>query len=149
MNSLFDQKISQEIIQRIENLTFDSPRQWGKMDVTQMLAHCIVSFETAVGDRNPPRTLIAKLIGGFMKGMLTNNKPMPRSSPTNPQYLIIDKRDFENEKSRLIGLIKHFSEGGESKVTKNPHPFFGNTTPIQWSCGSWKHLDHHLRQFGG
>jgi hypothetical protein len=148
MNSLFDSHVSQEIIQRIEKLQVDSPRQWGKMDVAQMLAHCVVSFEVAVGERNPPRTLIAKLIGGFMKGMLTNDKPMPKGSPTNPDYLIVDKRDFENEKNRLIGLIRGFSEGGELKVTKNPHPFFGNITPIQWSCGSWKHLDHHLRQFG-
>ena len=99
MNSLFDPQISQKIIQRIENLQVDSPRQWGKMDVAQMLAHCVVSLEVAVGDKNPPRTFIAKLIGGFMKGMLTNDKPMPKGSPTNPAYLIVDERDFENEKN--------------------------------------------------
>ena len=53
MNSLFDVQTSQEITQRIENLKVDSPRQWGKMDVAQMLAHCAFSMETAIGDKNP------------------------------------------------------------------------------------------------
>ena len=62
MNSLFDSQTCQEIIQRFENLTVDSPRQWGKMDVAQMMAHCAFSMETAIGERNPPRTFLGKLV---------------------------------------------------------------------------------------
>lgn len=148
MNSLFDSQTSQEIIQRINNLTVSSSRQWGKMDVAQMLAHCAFGMETALGDRNPPRTFLGKLVGRLMQGELTNDKLMGKNLPTHPQYIMVDSKDFEREKSRLISTIARFSEGGESKVTQNPHPFFGNITPIQWSSGSWKHLDHHLRQFG-
>jgi len=149
MNSLFDPQTSQEIIQRINNLTVDSPRQWGKMDVAQMLAHCAFSMETAIGEQNPPRTLLGKLVGRLMQGELTNEKLMGKNLPTHSQYVMVDSKDFGREKIRLITFIKRFSENGESKVTKNPHPFFGNITPMQWSSGSWKHLDHHLRQFGG
>jgi len=149
MNSLFDSQTCQEIIQRIENLTVDSPRQWGKMDVAQMMAHCAFSMETAIGERNPPRTFLGKLVGRLMQGELTNDKPMGKNLPTHPQYVMVDSKDFEKEKSRLISCIKRFSENGESKVTKNPHPFFGNITPLQWSSGNYKHLNHHLRQFGG
>lgn len=149
MNSLFDPQTSQEIIQRINNLTVDSPRQWGKMDVAQMLAHCAFSMETAIGKQNPPRTLLGKLVGRLMQGELTNEKLMGKNLPTHSQYVMVDSKDFGREKIRLITSIKRFSENGESKVTKNPHPFFGNITPMQWSSGSWKHLDHHLRQFGG
>ncbi|MBC7407061.1 MAG: DUF1569 domain-containing protein [Arcicella sp.] len=147
MNSLFDVQTSQEITQRIENLKVDSPRQWGKMDVAQMLAHCAFSMETAIGDKNPSRTFLGKLLGRFMQGELTNSKPMGKNLPTHPQYIMVELKDFEREKIRLISSIKRFLEGGESKVTKKPHPFFGDITPVQWSCGSWKHLDHHLRQF--
>ena len=149
MNSLFNPEISQQIIQRIENLRVDSPRQWGKMDAAQMLAHCAFGMETAVGINNPPRTFFGKLLGKLMQGELTNDKPMGKNLPTPPQYIMVESKEFEREKNRLISSIKRFSDGGESKVTKNPHPFFGNITPIQWSTGSWKHLDHHLRQFGG
>lgn len=148
MNSLFDPQTSQEIIQRINNLTVDSPRQWGKMDVAQMLAHCAFSMETAIGKQNPPRTLLGKLLGRLMQGELTNEKLMGKNLPTHSQYVMVDSKDFGREKNRLITSIRLFSENGESKVTENPHPFFGNITPTQWSSGSWKHLDHHLRQFG-
>jgi hypothetical protein len=148
MNSLFDTQTAEEILQRIDNLKVDSPRTWGKMDVAQMMAHCVAGLETAVGDRNPPQSLFGKVVGRFMKGMLTDDKPMSKNLPTSPQFTIVDVRDFEREKSRLITLTKRLSEGGEDGITKNPHPFFGKITPIQWSSGQWKHLDHHLRQFG-
>ncbi|MFD1127776.1 DUF1569 domain-containing protein [Paenibacillus provencensis] len=30
----------------------------------------------------------------------------------------------------------------------NPHPFFGKLTSEEWSIGLYKHLDHHLKEFG-
>ena len=148
MNSLFDPKTAQGILDRIKSLQIDSPRMWGKMDVAQMMAHCNISLEAATGKIHPKRTLIAKLIGGFMKGMLTDEKPMAQNLPTNPTYVMADAKEFTKEKSRLIALLKEFSEGGEAGVTQSPHSFFGKITPTQWSSGTWKHLDHHLRQFG-
>ena len=46
------------------------------------------------------------------------------------------------------GQVRQFSEGGETRCTRHPHPFFGSLTPQAWSRGMYKHLDHHLRQFG-
>ncbi len=148
MNSLFDPATAQEIQKRIASLQINSPRMWGKMDVAQMMAHCNVSLEAATGKIHPKRTLIAKLIGGFMHKMLTDDKPMDKNLPTNPTYVMVDEKEFEKEKSRFIALVKQFSEGGEAGVTQSPHAFFGKITPMQWSSGTWKHLDHHLRQFG-
>jgi Protein of unknown function (DUF1569) len=148
MNSLFDPQTAQTMQQRIENLQMDSPRMWGKMDVAQMMAHCAIGLETATGKIHPKRTFIGKIIGGFMQGMLTDDKPMGKNAPTHPTFVMVDEKDFEKEKTRLLTLLKEFSEGGEAGVTKSPHPFFGKITPQQWSSGVWKHLDHHLRQFG-
>ncbi|MDZ7898673.1 MAG: DUF1569 domain-containing protein [Arcicella sp.] len=148
MNSLFDPKTAQTMLKRIENLPIDAPRMWGKMDVAQMMAHCNVSLETATGKIHPQRTFIGKLIGGFLKGMLTDDKPMTKNAPTHPTFIMVDSKDFTKEKSRFITLLKEFSEDGEAGLTKSPHPFFGKITPQQWSSGVWKHLDHHLRQFG-
>jgi hypothetical protein len=148
MNSLFDPKTAQGILDRIERLQIDSPRVWGKMDVAQMMAHCNISLEAATGKIHPKRTLLAKLIGGFLQGMLTSDKPMGQGAPTHPTYVMADAKDFAREKARFLTLLKEFSEGGEAGVTNSPHPFFGKITPMQWSSGTWKHLDHHLRQFG-
>jgi transposase InsO family protein len=49
---------------------------------------------------------------------------------------------------RLKDCVREFHQGGEAKCTRHPHPFFGNLTPQEWSRGMYKHLDHHLRQFG-
>jgi hypothetical protein len=148
MNSLFDPKTTQEILDRIESLKIESPRMWGKMNVAQMMAHCSIGLEAATGKIHPKRTFLAKLIGGFFHGMLTNTKPMDKNLPTHPTFVMVDSKDFEKEKKRFVALVKEFSEGGETGVTTSPHPFFGKITPLQWSSGQWKHLDHHLRQFG-
>ena len=148
MNSLFDPNTAQEIEQRIKSLRVDSPSMWGKMDVAQMMAHCNVSLEAAMGKIHPKRSLIAKLIGGLLKGQLTNDTLMGKSLPTHPVYIMANAKEFEKEKSRFITLLKEFSEGGVAGVTQSPHAFFGKITPMQWSSGTWKHLDHHLRQFG-
>jgi Protein of unknown function (DUF1569) len=41
-----------------------------------------------------------------------------------------------------------FAKGGAEGCTKHPHNFFGKLTPLEWATGMYKHLDHHLRQFG-
>ena len=56
-----------------------------------------------------------------------------------------DPKDFEKEKQILLEMIMNFKE---ENIVDTPHPFFGKLTKEQWSKGTWKHLDHHLQQFG-
>lgn len=148
MKNLFEQDTTTEVIGRIDNLRPDAQRQWGKMDVAQMLAHCSATLDMASGKINPPRPLIGKLIGPLFKAILTNEKPFSQSTPTDKRLVISDQRDFAREQEQLKGKIQEFHEGGEGKCTRHPHPFFGALTPGEWSRGMYKHLDHHLRQFG-
>lgn len=148
MKNLFQPTVLAEIKERINKLQPTSNRSWGKMEVAQMLAHCSASLEVAVGEKHPPRMLIGRILGPFFKSSLTNEKPFKKGAPTDPSFLIIDQRNFEKEKSRLLELINKFSEGGPEKATTYPHSFFGKLTPTEWSTGMYKHLDHHLRQFG-
>ena len=119
------------------------------MDVSQMVAHCGNALEMAMGIINPPRVLIGRLIGGFFKSQYTNDKPFSPGSPTSDMIRVTDIRDLEQEKERLIKRVREFSKGGAEKCTRHPHPFFGKLTPEEWSRGMYKHMDHHLRQFGG
>jgi len=148
MKNLFQPITVEHIKQRIERLQPTSQRQWGKMNVSQMLAHCSAALEAATGEKNPPQALIGKLIGRFFKSVFTNDKPLKKNTPTDKSFIFPDDRSFDVEKTKLLSLIDKFSTGGEAKVTTHPHSFFGPLTPDEWSSGMYKHLDHHLRQFG-
>jgi Protein of unknown function (DUF1569) len=147
MKDLYQSKYLDEILLRINKLSPDSQRLWGKMNVNQMLTHCTLSMEAAVGDKLYPQLLIGKLIGRFMKYTISNEKSFSKNSPTNPSFVVKDTKEFHKERERLIEIIKRFSTGGEEKCTRNPHSFFGNLTPHEWGILMYKHIDHHLKQF--
>ena len=148
MKSLFNRSASEEMVKRITGLTNGSTRQWGKMSVGQMAAHCAVALEVAVGDKTQKRSLASILFGRIAKKQLFTDKPFKQGLPTDKLFVMHDEKELENEKKRLVSVVNRFSEMSTGGVTKEPHPFFGNLTPDEWGTLMWKHLDHHLRQFG-
>lgn len=148
MKNLFQREAVDEVTSRIDSLQPPTQRQWGKMDVAQMMAHCSRALDMAAGRLILPRMFIGRLIGPFVKPIYTNEKPLSKNSPTDPKLVVSDQRDFRREQEQLKLKIRQFHEGGEAQCTRHPHPFFGALTPQQWSRGMYKHLDHHLRQFG-
>jgi len=148
MKNLFERETVDEVISRIDRLQPTSQRQWGKMDVAQMLAHCSITMDIASGRRNLPRVFIGRLLAPFFKSMYTNDKPFGKNGPTGKELVVADQRDFAPEREQLKVKVRQFYEGGEARCTRHPHPFFGSLTPQAWSRGMYKHLDHHLRQFG-
>ena len=148
MKSLFDKDTYSDIMQRINNLGPQTQRQWGKMDVAQMMAHCKEAFKVPLSDHKYPRIFLGILMGWVMKAKLYNESPWGKNLPTAPTFLIKDQRDFNTEKKELTELITQFNAAGPDKVGNFPHPFFGKLTKEQWGKGMYKHLDHHLQQFG-
>lgn len=148
MKSLYDNSICEELLNRIDKLSPDTKALWGKMNVTQMLAHCAAGMDMASGRLNIDRVLMGKLIGGFLKSLYTNDKPFSKNSPTAKELVKVDACDFEMEKTNFKKLLQAFSEGGKEKCTTYPHPFFGKLKAEDWGIGIYKHTDHHLRQFG-
>lgn len=149
MKNLFDPACVAELMERLERLRPDSPRLWGKMTAPQAMAHCAVAMEWAVGDIRPPRMLIGRLIGGMVKRRGTrDDEPFKRNAPTAPTLVVADERDLPTEQTRLRRLIERFAAAGAEGCTTHPHSFFGPMTPEQWAVLMYKHVDHHLRQFG-
>ena len=148
MKNLFERETVDEVIARVQTLQPTTQRHWGKMDVAQMMAHCAAALDMASGKLKLQRVLIGRLLGPFFKPIYTNEKRFAQNYPTDKKLLIADERDFSREKERLKGCIQAFHDGGEAECTQSPHPFFGNLSPGDWSRGMYKHLDHHLRQFG-
>lgn len=148
MKSIFETGSKNEILQRIENLSPESKRLWGKMDVSQMLAHCANGMGLATGKIKPPRQLIGKIFGWIFKSSYYNERNFPKNIQTIKGGTVIDEKDFTFEKQRLIEAIEEMYIGGEQGCTDHPHPIMGSYTPAEWGKGMYKHLDHHLRQFG-
>ena len=147
MKNLFESARVEEVKERMAQLTPDSERQWGKMNPAQALAHCSAAMEMATGKICPPRMLIGRIIGRMVKPMAFGNE-MRRNSPRVTDLVVRDERDLGTERERLCGLIDRFAAAGPEGCTTHPHPFFGRLTPEEWTTWMYKHLDHHLRQFG-
>src|SRR5262249_44790170 len=147
MKNLFEPGAVEEVMTRIEQLKPSSKRQWGEMDVAQMMAHCSAALEMASGKFAAKRTLLGRIVGPRVRYVLTDDSPFPSNRPTAKE-LKVGACNFMQEHERLKQCVRQFHEGGESQCTRHPHPFFGEITPLEWSTGMFKHLDHHLKQFG-
>lgn len=88
------------------------------------------------------------LFGRIAKKKLVGDKPYARNLPTSPSFVVKDDKNFDDEKAKLINIIERFTAGGPDGLIKTPHPFFGPLTVEEWDKCQWKHLDHHLQQFG-
>lgn len=149
MEDLFDPATAEGFRLRIRSVGAASERQWGKMSAAQMMEHCARGLEMATGESRPPRKLVGRLLGGVVKPMvLKEGEPMRRNSPTAPVLIVGDKVDLEGSRARLLAVLDRFVAGGEQRCTTHPHAFFGAMKPREWSTMMYKHLDHHLRQFG-
>jgi len=148
IQNLFESTAYTNLTNRIDKLSADSKAEWGKMSVSQMLAHCKQAFKVPLSSKPLPRLFIGRLIGWAIKGNLYNTKPWPKGLPTAPDFIIKDDRDFETEKADLLTLIKKFHDAGPQGAGLFPHPLFGRLNAEQWGKAMWKHMDHHLRQFG-
>jgi Protein of unknown function (DUF1569) len=149
MKNLFETSRAEEVKERMAQLRPDSNRLWGKMNPAQALEHCSRGIELALGDRTPPKMFLGRILGWIVKPLaLGNDEPMRRNSPTVKGLVVEDEQDLVTERERLRGLIDRFTAAGPAGCTTHPHSFFGRLTPQEWAILMYKHLDHHLRQFG-
>ena len=152
MKNLFDPTLGDEIKQRIMRLHPDSERQWGNMTPAQTLAHCTSGMQMAMGIINPKRASFPANIMGLLIKLLVfgDDKPMRRNSPSAPELFSANptRGDFERERAQLIAAVDSFATRGAACCSQHPHPFFGPLKPEQWAILMYKHVDHHLRQFG-
>ena len=148
MKTLFDPETHSELLARLEQLTPTAERQWGKMSPAQMMEHTARAIEMATGDVPMKQHVIGKAIGWIFKGKFLGEQPFSKNSPTGPTMIVADEPDFEDTRARLKTLITDLHTRGPSAVDGNVHGFFGRLTGDEWGITQYKHVDHHLRQFG-
>lgn len=145
---LFNKEECEKLIDRVNRLTPESKAVWGRMTVAQMLLHSQKPLQIAFGEAKIKRNLFGILFGRIAKKTLVNDSPFSKNLPTAPSFVVKDQPDFNAEREKLIALIRRFYTSGPEALSKEPHGFFGPMSTMDWAKSNWKHLDHHLRQFG-
>jgi hypothetical protein len=148
--NIFTKEVSDGIIERLSTLTPESERHWGKMDAAKMLAHCNVAYECIYEPEKHPRPKfpISLILKYVVAPFVVGDKPARKNSPTGPQFIIESDKDFDAERSRLIAYIEKTQQLGEAEFDGRESHSFGVLNKTQWSNMLYKHLDHHLTQFG-
>ena len=148
MDNLFSDGDRKAILDRLERLPSAARRIWGKMDAAQMLAHCSAALEVATGDAPRSQMFLGRLLAPFFKRKILGETPFSKGSPTDPGFIVTGPRDFQKEKARLMALVDRFGDAGSAAPDGRLHSFLGRLSGEEWGRMMWKHLDHHLRQFG-
>ncbi len=147
--NLADSAQRAEMIARLRRLTPESPRQWGRMTPHQAVCHLSDSFRSMMSS-----VAISSVATPWSRTVIkwvALRAPMkwPHGVPTRPEVdqLIGGTRpvEFLRDRQQLEALVEQFVARAEEF---QPHPMFGRLTPEEWHRWGWRHMDHHLRQFG-
>ena len=148
MKSIFDEINRTELINRIKTVNQNSSKQWGKMNIYQMIKHCSNWEEWILGLNKPKykQEFIGFIFGKMaLKNIMKNENPLRRNTPTTDAFKIKEKSgDIEAEKKKWITLIEKYEHYSNPEFI---HDFFGRMTKEQIGILAYKHTDHHLRQF--
>ena len=147
--NIFSKEVTDELIQRMGKLNPVTKALWGRMSVAQMLAHCNVSYEMMYdGIHKKPNAFMKLILKAMVKNKVVNETAYKRSSQTAPQFIINDTKDFETEKKRLSDYLIQTQELGETYFDNRESHSFGALNKTEWNNMLYKHLNHHLTQFG-
>jgi hypothetical protein len=149
LENIYDATEMAQLQNRINKLSENSIPLWGKMSVDQMLAHCNVAFEMTYDTNHAkPNFFVGFILKNFIKNGVVGPVPYKRNSGTAPAFVIKDKRDFAKEKERVINYLNKTQALGKEHFHNKESLNFGKLSSGQWSTMFYKHLDHHLTQFG-
>jgi hypothetical protein len=150
MRSLVSSSDVDELIARLDRLSPDTPRRWGTMTPHEMLCHLADSFRAMTGEREISRVPASGFRRRVMRFVaLQLPLPWPKGIPTMPE--VDPKRKgtppavFETDRQALLALLRRFLSE-EARYTE--HPTFGPMPRREWLIWGYRHMDHHLRQFG-
>jgi hypothetical protein len=145
MKSLWQDAARMEILRRIAEVDETTTAQWGKFTADRMLSHLAESLKMAVGELDVASKKLP--IRYFpLKQLILYVLPFPKGTPTAPELLAGKPGPVDDHKAELRRLIAAFAERKGSDWRE--HPAFGKMSENAWGVLVYRHMDHHLRQFG-
>lgn len=147
MGSILNENDRADIGRRMRSLSASSTARWGSMDVAAMLQHLRLSALMAVGELAVPSVNKRPLQVFPLKHLLLYVVPFPKGAPTAPELKPRVATSFEEERAALLDLYERIGTGLRDGVGPE-HPLFGSLSRRQWGVATYKHTNHHLKQFG-
>ena len=147
MGSILKDSDRSAIVNRLQSLSASSVGQWGSMDVAAMLQHLRLSAEMALGELTMPSSNKRAFQVFPLKHLILYVLPFPKGAPTAPALKPGLETPLEQERTALLSLLERIASGPDEGAGPS-HPLFGPLTWRQWGVLTYKHADHHLRQFG-
>lgn len=149
IKNIFDPAVVDEVIGRINRLTPETRPQWGKMTSDQVLAHLNVTYIMLYENTIPkPNAFMRFILKTLVKQKVVGPTPYGRSVPTAPAFKMVGTKDFNAEKAKLIAYLHRVASEGEKRFEGRESHSFGPLTAPEWNVLFYKHLEHHLTQFG-
>jgi hypothetical protein len=146
MKTIWDVSCREDLLRRFEKLTPDRRPAWGKMTSAQVLAHLGDPMNAAMGKKS-----VAAKPGPFrnpvVRTLIIYCLPWPKGAPTAPEFVHAHDEAFDYNLAALRLTLDEFVATGES-ASFEAHPSFGRLSGKAWGRLTYRHLDHHLRQFG-
>ena len=147
MGSILNESDRAAIVNRVRSLSASSTRRWGTMDVTGMLRHLRLAAQMNVGDLELPSANKRAFQMFPLKHLILYVLPFPKGAPTAPRLKPEAGASFEEERAAVLELLERIGTG-PSEGAGPAHPLFGPLSWSEWGVATYKHTDHHLRQFG-
>ena len=146
MKSIWQDQSRCELNDRVGRLAWDRRAQWGKFTAPKMVCHLAESLKMAMGDLNvAPKS--SPIRYPPLKQLIVYLAPFPKGVPTAPELLARDPREWANDVADVQSLL---ARAGSARTTDSwpEHPVFGKLSTRAWGVLIYRHMDHHLRQFG-
>lgn len=147
MPTIWDSAARQEVLDRFTRLTPDRRPQWGKMNAIQMVHHCTLALEMLTGAvKVAPKP--GPLRNPLLRYLIIHVLPWPKGAPTAPELIVNSyEGNWHDEMAALRRSLEAVAKRGPDG-TFEEHPAFGRLSSQSLGALVWRHLDHHLRQFG-
>lgn len=147
MRSILSEADRAEIVSRVQSLSISSTGRLGSMDVAGMLQHLRLSALMTLGELPVPSANKRAFQVFPLKHLILYVLPFPKGAPTAPELKPGRAASFEEERAAVLDLLERIGTG--VKEGAGPaHPLFGPLTWREWGVATYKHAEHHLRQFG-
>lgn len=120
------------------------------MNSAQMLCHCDKVLKVAIGKLILPKTnFFIYYIGNLTRiEMMIFNNGIPPNMPTFKKLVVEEICNFEGCRENLLKTLNEFIRISSENKLPERHELFGKMTKKEWGFMEYKHLNHHLKQFG-